>query len=463
MATILPLEGSASELRNRLAGAVHTPDDPSFDRLRLAWNRAYQHHPALVVVPQSAADVATTVRFASDRRIPVVVQATGHGVARPADGALLLLTHRLGSVTVDGDAWTARIGSGASWGKVISAAAPAGLAPVVGSTPSVGAVGSTLGGGMGWLARKYGLAADHVRSIEIVTADGLIRRASPDGDTDLFWALRGGGAGSFGVVTAMEIDLVPVSSLYAGNLYYPAAMARSVSEHYREWIETAPDELTSALTFVNIPPDGAAPAELRGRSLVSVGGAVVGSDDDGEALLRHWRSWQTPTVDRWGRTPITEVASIGNEAAEPLARLTTSVLLDSLTDDVVALLAGATFDGNGPSRLTAAEVRHAAGAVARAPEYPSAYCHRERRHVLRLVGHLPSLDQQPALAGFMRQLHAALAPHTASGAYLNFLEGDERVRRSAEAFTPAVWQRLREVKTAHDPANVFGHGVGITP
>ncbi len=461
MSTTLPLEGSAGELRSRIAGDVHTAGDASFDELRRPWNRAYEHRPALLVEPTSAADVAAAVNHAAALNMTVTIETTGHGVTRPAAGSMLLRTHRLTDVTVDGEAWTARIGGGARWADVLGPATSAGLAPLLGSTPEVGAVGYTLGGGMGWLARKYGLAADHVRAIEIVTADGQIRRSSPESDPDLFWALRGAGAGSLGVVTAMEIDLAPVQRVYAGNLYYPAAMARDVGRRFREWVASVPDEVTSAFTLMNFPDVDGVATDLRGRSFALIRGAFTGSEALGAELLDFWRSWRPPTIDAWGTMPISDIGLVSNDPAEPVAGLATSEYVDDLADDVIEILVTALFERGRPSHLVSAELRHAGGAIARPPVRPSAIDHRNRRHVLQFVG---TADTPRALA----ELHASVAdmkgklsPHLAGGAYLNFLEGDEKIARSRTAFTPETWKRLKSVKKGYDPTNLFSNGVAL--
>lgn len=461
MTTTLPLEGSAAELRSRITGEVLVPGHPDYDSRRQAWNLSYRHDPALIVMPAAAADVATAVRHAAATGMPVVVQATGHGFIRAADGAMLLLTAKLDSVTVDPDNWTARIGAGAKWQKVLGPAVASGLAPLLGSTPDVSAVGYTLGGGMGWLARKYGLSADHVRAIEIVTADGLIRRASPDSEPDLFWALRGGGAGSLGVVTAIEIDLVPVASLYAGNLLYPPDMAREVAARYREWIAGAPEELTSSVCFMNFPPLEEVPEVIRGKPFTIVRGAFIGSDDDGAELLGFWRNWRSPDLDMWGRIPFSEVATISNDPLDPIPAAASTEWLDVLSDEAVDVLVRALFETDGPSPLIFAEVRHAGGAISRQPEHPNAYGNRARQHVLEMVGITPDPASFAAAEAFIARLQRELAPHTAGGAYLNFLEGEEKVRRSREGFEPESWDRLRQVKQVYDPGNLFSHGIAI--
>lgn len=461
MTSALPLEGTAGELRNRISGAVFTREDVRYDEHRRAWNLNYEHHPALIVVPESAADVAAAVSHAARWQLPVAIQATGHGVARPANGAMLVLMHRLTAVTVDRDAWTARLGGGAKWAHVMGPAISAGLAPLLGSTPDVGAVGYTLGGGMGWLARKYGVAADHVRSFDIVTADGHIRRTSPEVETELFWALRGGGAGSLGVVTAMEIDLVPVTSLYAGNLLYPAAMTHEVVAHYRQWIRSAPEELTSSICLMNFPATGDVPESLRRTSYAIVRGAFIGSDEDGEELLAHWRRWRTPELDLWARMPFSEIASVSNDPLDPTPAIVGTNWFDVISDDIVDILVAATFRQDGASPLLFAELRHAGGAVARSPQHAAAYGNRPREHLLEVLAVTPGVDDRRTAEELLSELRGRLEPHAAAGAYLNFLEGEERAARAYEGFDPQVRPRLAAVKTAYDPEKVFRHGIAI--
>lgn len=460
MTTTLPLGGSVDELRARLSGRVLIEGDDGYDELRQGWNLAFTHEPALLVVPRSAEDVAVAVRHASSTGLEVVIQATGHGPVLMADGAMLIATQELDDVVIDADAGTARIGAGAKWQKVLDPATAVGLAPLLGSTPDVSAVGYTLGGGMGWIARKYGLSADHVRAIEIVTADGAIRRADPENEPDLFWALRGGGAGSLGVVTAIEVDLVPLTSLYAGNLYYPAEMAHDIAAHYRKWIADVPEELTSAVCFMNFPPMEEVPEPLRGRSFTIVRGAFIGSDEEGRRLLSHWRDWRAPEIDMWDRIPFSEIATVSNDPLDPLFDAVTTEWLDAISVDVVEILRAAVFDQGFP--ILFAEIRHAGGAMSRGPEHENAYGNRQRQHLLEVVGVAMSADDMPFLHGLLANLRSELAPHVAGGAYLNFLEGAERVQRSSEAFDAASWERLKQLKDRYDSGDLFSHGVAIS-
>ncbi|HSJ26747.1 MAG TPA: FAD-binding oxidoreductase, partial [Acidimicrobiia bacterium] len=309
------LSTPAEELRSRVAGDVHLPGDDGYDEATLSWNRLYQHRPAIIGLPASVADVVELVRFASAHGLAIGVQTTGHGPVLPVDGGMLIKTGRIGSLEIDPVAQTAKVGAGLTWGPVLTAAQDHGLTPLLGSSTGVGAVGYTLGGGFGWLGRRYGMASDSVRSFDVVTTDGRLLTVSADEHADLFWALRGGGAGSIAVVTSMEISLYPVTTAYAGNLYYPAESAGEVMRRWREWTATAPAELTSSVVLMNYPPFDEVPEQLRGQSFVLVRGCHSGSD--GERALAFWREWKTPLMDMWGEIPFTQADTISNDPTEP--------------------------------------------------------------------------------------------------------------------------------------------------
>ena len=240
---------SIEALRDAVAGEVITPDEPGFVEACTAWNVRFVHTPAAVVIAADVGDIALAVRYAHAAGCAVTVQATGHGPSRLAADGVLIVTSRLTEVTVDTATLTARVACGAKWGAVLAPAQEHGLAPLLGSTTDVGAIGYTLGGGMGWLGRRYGLAADSVRSFDVVLADGSEVRASDAENPDLFWALRGGG-GSFGVITSMTIELYPVSTVYAGNLLYPVEMAGEVIRRFRDWSRDIDEQLTSSVVIM---------------------------------------------------------------------------------------------------------------------------------------------------------------------------------------------------------------------
>jgi FAD/FMN-containing dehydrogenase len=455
-------EEQFAQLRTSLSEKVIIPDDPGYDAARLAWNLAVNQYPALIIVAQSADDIAAAVRFANMQNLSVAVQATGHGVIRKASDSLLIVTSQMTDVRVDSGARTAWVEAGAKWGHVLTQTQAVGLAPLLGSSPDVGAVGYTLGGGMGWLARKYGLSTDSVRRFELVTADGQIVNASKDENVDLFWGLRGGG-GNFGVITGMEIRLYPVTTVYGGNLFYPVQKAKEVFAQYRQWIADAPDELTSSVVLMNFPPILELSEFLRGQSFVMVRGCYCGPVKEGEKLLEHWRNWQAPLLDDFKVMPFSEVATISNDPVDPVPGLSSGAWLRDLSDETADILLRYVLPQSGPPPLMFAEVRHAGGAIAKADPHSAAYGNRDAMHSLQVVGVTPTPEIHATVSQHVAQLKSELASHLHGGVYLNFLEGEEARSRTQQGYLPETYARLRALKTKYDPQNRFSHSYDILP
>lgn len=453
--------GRSVQLQSLIQGQVITPVDAGYDEARRAWNLSVDQHPALIVLAESAADVAEAVRFASSEGFGVAVQSTGHGNVRPADDCLLILTSPMRDVRVDVHSQTAWIQAGAKWGIVLEKTQAFGLVPLLGSSPDVGAVGYTLGGGMGWLARHYGLATDSVRSFEVVTAEGEIIRASNSENSDLFWGMRGGG-GSLGIVTGMEIQLYPVTTVYGGNLFYPIGQAKEVFARYRDWIVSAPDELTSSIVIMNFPPIPEMPEFLRGRSFAIVRGCYCGPIEEGKALLRYWREWQAPIIDDFKAMSFSEVATISNDPVDPLPGMSSGAWLRELTDEVLDTLIRYGAPSEGPPLFLMTEVRHAGGAIGRVDPSANAFSHRDAPHSLQVVGVAATPEVYRHLQAYNQSLKRDLR-HYLMGVYMNWLEGEESRERIADGYSPQNYRRLRELKAKYDPDNRFGFGFNIQP
>ena len=450
-----------ARLRTEARGAVLLPGDDGYDRSCRGFNLAHVHAPAVVVVAEQAADVAAAVRFAAAADRTVAVQATGHGIARIADGAVLVDTSRMTTFELDPAARRVRAEAGVVWGPVLAAAQEHGLAPLLGSSPTVGVVGYTLGGGMGWLARAHGLASDRVVAFEVVTATGELTTVSETDHPDLFWALRGAGAGSLAIVTAVEFEVVPVTSVYAGNLYYPAELAREVIARWHDWIQDAPDELTSAVALMNYPPLESVPAPVRGQSFVIVRGCLLGDERAGVGLLEHFRDWRTPTIDAFGPMPFADAATISNDPVDPIPATATGAWLHELDDAAIDALVAGTLPSGGPPALIFSEVRHAGGAITRADAAGSAYGNREARLSLEMVGVTPTAAAVAALTAHTTALKAALGECRTGGVYLNFTEGEERRTGVVAGVGTANAARLARVKAAWDPDGRFDHGLDL--
>lgn len=467
--TVLPLSSAISfddaihDLRARVAGGVLTRDDPGYDAARTGWNLAFRPRPVVVVLADCTDDVVEAVRFAADRNLGVAVRGTGHGPGPDADDAVLLVTSRLTGVTIDPHTRTACVQAGAKWAAVLGPAQELGLAPLLGSTTDVGVVGYTLGGGMGWLARKYGLASDSVRRFELVTPDGIQVTATPTLNAELFWALTGGGAGTLGVVTEVEIDLYPVSTVYAGNLLYPAELAHEVYRRWREWIVGMDESMTSAITLINLPPLPDVPEPMRGRTFVMVRGAWSGADlERGRELIDQWRAWREPEIDLFGPMPFSQVDSISMDPVQPLPALLTTEWLDSLHDNVIDIVVDAVVPQPGHEPLVLfAELRHAGGAMRGNAASAANDRGRSGELLLHFVAVPPFEHAIYAMDAHLRQTREKLAPYVTGAVYPNFLDGDDRRTRAVNAYSEHHLARLRRVKAALDPGNRFAFGFGF--
>jgi len=423
----------------QVTGPVLRPADDGYDAERTGFQRAAAHHPDVIVAAATPADVTAAVAYAAARDLPVAVQSSGHGLATPAAGGVLVSTRRLTGLRVDPGARTVRAEAGVRWADVIAAAAPYGLAPLNGSAPGVGVAGYTLGGGLGLLARRFGYAADHVRAIDVVTPDGRARHVTPDTEPALFWALRGG-RDNFGVVTALELDLVPVTRVYGGGLYLPAGT--DVLEAWHAWTGTVPEEVTSSLALIPFPDVPGVPAPLRGRHIAHVRVASTGTAADGERLVAPLRALGPALIDTLTDMPYTDSAAIYSDPADPHAYHGTNALVGGLD-------AGALKTIFERSTGSVVQLRHLGGALSRTPEHPSAIGFRDAAY---LVSALAGAPEVPAA------LIGALAPVT-RGRFLNYLYGMPADAR--ELYEPEAYRRLTELKAAYDPGARFGAGRGI--
>jgi len=451
-----------ADLRTQTQGEIIVPGDANYDRARMAWNLSVDQHPEVIVVARSAADVSAAVRFARAARLGVAIQSTGHGVARPANDAVLIITSNLKEICVDADSGTAWIEAGLKWGEVLKETQAVGLAPLLGSSPGVGVVGYTLGGGMGWLARKYGLATDSVRYFEVVTVDGDLVRASATENSDLFWGLRGGG-GNFGVVTGMEIQLYPVAEVYGGSLIYPGETAQAALQHFREWIKTAPEELTSSIAIMNFPPLPELPEFMRGRTVVMIHACYSGPVEQGEAYIQPWLEWMPPIVNGFHAMPFLEVGTISNDPVDPSPGISSGMWLADLSDEAIDIIVKHAVSVNGSSPIVKTEIRHAGGAISRVDPQASAYSHRDETLIMQCVSITPTAEAFEISRQFMHTFKGVLAAHLTNGVYLNFLDGEDAREQTRNAYSAQNFDRLQVLKAKYDPDNLFNHSFDIPP
>lgn len=454
-------DAATAELIPQLAGPAFLPGDAGYDEERTGFNLTVNHHPAVIVGATGAADVMAAVRFAGAHGLAVAVQATGHTAALPADGAVLITTRRMQGLRVDPTTRTARVEAGVIWERVIHEAAPFGLAPLNGSSPRTGVVGYTLGGGIGLMARAYGFAADRVRNLDVVTADGQLLHVTPEDEPDLYWGLCGG-KGNLGIVTSIEFDLLPVARLYGGGLFFAGAGAAAVLHAYVQWCTTAPDEVTSSVALMRFPPVPALPEPLRGQFVVHVRLAYLGSPEDGEKLIAPLRQSATPVIDTVGEMPYAAIGTIHSDPGAPVPAVECGAYLrDFDAGAVEALLEVAGPGVDCPLHMV--EIRHIGGALAHRFGPPNAVGQRGWPYGLCAIG-LGTPDEAAAVDEALNAMVATFAPWDSGRSYLNVYGGrdvdPERVRL---AFDDADYARLAAIKAAYDPANMFRINHNVPP
>ncbi len=439
-------------LQQQVKGRVITPQDSDYDQVRQGHNLSINHYPAVILVPANRDDVVAGVRFAHSAGLPIGVQATGHGIPYPANDSLLIVTSQMRGVKLDVETQTVEVESGAIWQDVLDVVTPQGLAPLLGSSPHVGVVGYTLGGGIGYLGRKYGFAADSVKWIELVTADGELRRTSANENSDLFWGLRGG-TGNFGVVTAMAFSVYPVAKLYGGNIAYPGMVALEAMRFYRDWIRTLPDEMTTSIAILKLPNIPIVPEAARGTIQVLVRAGYTGDVKDGAALMQAWLDWRTPAANTLREMPFSEVATISNDPVNPIATHGTNAQFTELSDEAIEIIVRRATDSQ--SHIVATELRHVGGAISRVPADSSAISNRDAQVFYQIV--TPVIDPKtlPAIQAHIKQTMTALQPYLSGGAYFNFMAGSEAQGRAKEVYGADHYERLIALKTKYDPINAF--------
>jgi FAD/FMN-containing dehydrogenase len=420
---MFPQGSAAADLSQTFNGPVHSPGSPEYDKQRAAI-RGFRPDPMLVAEASGADDVRAALSWARRHDIPFAVQSTGHGTVVASDGGLLIKTHRLGTLLVDPDRRVGTAGAGVRWGAVLDAGAPFGLAPLCGTSREVGVAGYTLGGGFGWLARRFGLAAESVLRADVVTADGEQLTVTPESHPDLFWAIRGGG-GNFGVVTSVEFRLYPVRTVVAGSAVFPFERAAEVLAAYRTWEQ--PNELGATVVLTRTPegPKLAVHAVYTGEP--NAARDVVAPLWELGPASEYLTEMTFPEVDLPSLYPAN--FEIFNEVSDSLVTVLADLVTDKMAvpaEEVELRLWGGAIDDVGPGTGPAGH---------------------------RGVPFAVTVDGSPESAEPIR-------PFATGGTFLNFCKDPTRTQ---SAYTEANYQRLRDVKRAHDPDNVFHRNFNIEP
>lgn len=426
---------------------VLSPGDPGWDATRATFNLLTDQRPDAIALPSDEPGVAAAIAIARERGLRVTAQATGHGAGslRSLDGTMLVNTSHLTEVAIDAEARRVRVGAGVRWRDVTAPLSAVGLAALHGSSPDVGIVGYSLGGGMGWLAREHGLQCNAVRAIELVTADGRMLRVDAEHDAELFWALRGGG-GSFGIVTALEFEVVPVRELTAGSLFFPVDRTADVLRAWTDLLPSLPDALTSWVTILHFPPFDDVPADFRGRSFAIVMAAHLGPERDARVLLQPVLDLG-PLMDTLGPQAPIALGTLAMDPEAPLPFRTTSALIEGLDHDTIADVARLSGAG---SPLTLVQFRHLGGALSRPPSHMGARATLAGELAAFSIALVPTLEAEPDVVAQIDELAAAIAPHKV-GDYANLVE---EPADASTFFDAGTWDRLCAVKSSVDPDDV---------
>jgi FAD/FMN-containing dehydrogenase len=430
---------------------VLKPGSDGYAQSRGAFNVLLSQEPAAIVTPRTAGDVADAVEYAKAESLRVGAQRTGHAAEPLGDlaGTLLIRTAALNTVSIDAERRIAGVGSGALWGDLVPQASELGLAACHGSSPTVGVAGYSLGGGVGWYGRKHGLQCNRVTAIELVDAAGAKRRVDAADDAELFWAMRGAG-GDFGIVTAIEFELLPISEIFGGACFFPIERAAEVFHTWHEFTRTAPDEVTSLARVMNFPPIPEIPEPMRGNSFAIVEAVALLPEAEATELLAPLRGLEGVAMDTFATVPPVGIVDLHMDPPEPSPYTAQSMLLGDLPGAGIDALLGAVGPDAG-AQLLSVEVRHNSGTMGRSAADHGAMDALPGEYLLFGVNIVPVPEAMAPSRMWLRAMKDAMAPWDA-GRYLNFSDEDEDI---AVAFPPETVDRLRAAKKAYDPENLF--------
>lgn len=439
-------------LRNRIWGEVVTPYDASWDEARAVFNLTTDQQPAAIVYAESAEDVQAVVRFARKNDLRVAPQTTGHnaGPLTPALAETILLkTTRMKGVSIDLEKRIARVQAGTVWGEVVARLEGTGLAALHGSSPTVGVVGYSLTGGVGWQARKHGMATNKITAVELVNEFGEIIRASEQVHPDLFWALRGGG-GNFGVVTALEFELVETPVVNAGVLFWPWERADEVLQTWLEMLPELPDEITSVFRILQFPPFEEIPEFLRGRQMAVFNAAILGDRELADKLLAPLRALE-PEIDTFDQVDPSALGVLHMDPEDPMPYEADHMLLDDFTAESARELVKAAGPGS-DSPLAVVELRHMGGALDRpAPHHGARSTLPAGFMYFAIAPVMPELPPEVTDAA-LKRVRAVVEPHKAGADYLNFTEVPGKL---ADFFDARTFAKIEAIKAEYDTGNVF--------
>jgi FAD/FMN-containing dehydrogenase len=455
-------DDAIAALRGRLRGALCLPAEPGYEQARTIWNAMIDRRPAAIIRAAGAADVIAGVRLAREHGLVLAIRGGGHNIAGNAvcDGGLMIDLTPMKSVRVDPASRTARVEPGVTLGEFDRETQAFGLATPVGINSTTGIAGLTLGGGFGWLSRKYGLTLDNLMTVDIVTAAGELVHASEKENPDLFWAVRGGGA-NFGVVTSFEYRLHPVGQLLAGLIIHPFAQAKELLDGYRKFVAKAPEELAVWVVLRKAPPLPFLPADVHGKEILVFGVCWNGDLEQGRKAIAPLASLGKPIANVIGPAPLVGWQTALDPLLTPGARnYWKSHSFTSLADGLIDVLLD--FAGRLPSPDCEIALAQLGGAINRVAANATAYPHRNVEFMMNVHTRWSAAVQDKACIAWARDLFDKTAQYGTGGVYVNFMPEDEAQRVAKGAYGPN-YDRLAKLKAKYDPGNLFRQNQNITP
>lgn len=448
----------------RLRGPLLFPGDDRYEDSRRLWNGMIDKRPALIQRPSGAADVAACVAFARETGLPLSVRGGGHNIAGTAiaEGGLMIDQYHRKGVHVDRETGVTRVEPGCTWGDVDHETQPHGLVVPGGIVSATGVAGFTLGGGFGWVTRRYGLASDNLLSVDIVTADGTLLRASADEHPDLFWALRGGG-GNFGIVTSFEFQARAAGpTVVAGLVLHPMDRAKDVVALFREVTEAAPDELCCTLILRRAPPLPILPKEVHGTPVAGIAVCHIGPIAEAEKAVAPIKAFGSPLADTIQPKPFAAHQAF-LDSGQPFGRqyYWKSEYFGALGPQADEPLIGHAERMTSP--FSSVLVMHIGGAANRVGATDTAAGNRDAEYVFNVQGAWDDPAESPSHVAWVRDYWRAMQPFSTGGTYVNFLTRDDDEERVRAAYGPAIYDRLAEVKSRYDPGNLFRSNQNIRP
>jgi hypothetical protein len=449
-------------LRVHFQGQLIQPQDQEYNQARRVWNGMINKYPALIARCKNVDDAIACVQFARETGLPLAVRGGGHNVAGNAvcDGGIVVDFLHMKEINLDPEHQTVRAQPGVTWGEYDLATQVYGLGSTGGLISTTGIAGLTLGGGIGWLVRKYGLACDNLIGAEVITAEGHLIKANSNENPDLFWGLRGGG-GNFGIVTQFEYRLHPVGQVLGGLVAYPLEEAREFLQFLRDFSVNAPDEISLMVSLLKAPPAPFVPQSMQGIPIIAIIGCFAGEINEGEKVLRPIREFDHPVIDLFNPIPyVTMQSMLDGIAPAGFQNYWKSDYLADLSDEAIDTMLN--YGSDIPSPMTHIDIHPLGGAYARVGENETAFSHRDAPYALNIVSMWSNPKESPEQIRWTRDLASDMHRFSTGGVYVNFLgnEGEDRVRA---AYGDAKYDQLTHLKAKYDPTNFFHLNQNIQP